>query len=99
MDKIVHDSKILSSDINKATCLNDFFHSVFSPAKDTVKLFTLLEPLLATKSVMPLVELRVNYIESLLKNIDETKAPGPDGISPHILKCCAWSITCYLYLI
>lgn len=37
--------------------------------------------------------------ETALKNIDETKATGPDGTSPRVLKCCAYPISVYLYLI
>lgn len=45
------------------------------------------------------VELSVRGIETALKNIDETKATGPDGISPRVLKRCAHPISVYLYLI
>lgn len=34
----------------------------------------------------------------LLKSIDETKANGPDGISPRVLKHSGHSISLYLYL-
>lgn len=89
----------MSSDIDKASCLNDFFHSVFLPQTDFAKLFTLGEPPLGTRPLMPPVELCVSNIESPLENIDETKAPSPDGISPRVLKRCAWPIASYLYLI
>lgn len=48
---------------------------------------------------MPPVEFSVSGIETLLQNIDETKASGPDGISPRVLKRCAQAISPYLYLI
>lgn len=45
---------------------------------------------------MPPVEVSAHEIERLLRNIDETKATEPDGISPRIFKRCADKVALYL---
>lgn len=78
----------------KATCLNKYFQSVFLPKLDVPS-----KPHPTTIPPMPPVELSVRGICSLLENQDESKAVGPDGISPRILKRCALPISLYLYII
>lgn len=43
------------------------------------------------------VEPCVSGIEAVLKNIDETKATGPGGISARILKRCAYQTSVCLF--
>lgn len=92
--EIVHNQHVLLDDTEKATCLNDYFRSIFLP-KDSICPPTHE----STTPLMKPVEISVRGIETLLGNIDETKANGPDGISPRILKRCAGPISLYLYLI
>ena len=41
---------------------------------------------------MPPIKVTVQGIEKLLKGLNVRKAPGPDGLTPKILKGCASSI-------
>ena len=43
-------------------------------------------------STMPDISFSVDGISKLLSELDPSKSPGPDGISPIILKCCAAEI-------
>lgn len=94
ISEIVQNGQVISDDAEKATCLNNYFQSVFL-AKCSYQSISY------TSGVpeMPPVEFSVSGIETLLQNIDETKASGPDGISPRVLKRCAQAISPYLYLI
>lgn len=84
INEIIYNERTLSDDAEKATCLNRYFQSVFlsqsacSPQSSNSNV-PLMQP----------IELSISGIESLLKNLDESKAIGPDGISPRILKQCA----------
>lgn len=94
MNEISYNQQVIVDDAEKASCLNNYFQFVFLPKYDC----NCLSPV-STVPIMQPVELSVSGIEVLLKSIDETKANGPDGISPRVLKRCAHPISLYLYLI
>lgn len=94
ISEITYNQQTVSDDTEKATCFNNYFRSVFLPKHNYVNPSTV-----STVELMQPVELGMSGIEKALKNIDETKATGPDGISPRVLKRCAYPISVYLYLI
>lgn len=94
INELIFDGRTLSNDTDKATCLNNYFQSVFLPKS------ALSSPL--PSSSVPLMEplvISVSGIEALLRNLDDSKAIGPDGVSPRVLKQCVNPISLYLYLI
>lgn len=92
--EIVYNQQVISGDLEKATCFNNHFKSVFSPNHiNSHQHYTSYAP------AMPPVEISVRGILALLEDIDESKACGPDGISPRLLKNCAYPISQYLCLI
>ena len=76
-----------TSATEKANALNDQFKSVFTN-EDCSSIPTLPEGLPS----MPPIEITVEGIEKLLKGLKVRKAPGPDGLTPTILKECASAI-------
>lgn len=94
IQELNYNGRIIMEDEDKAACLNNFFHSVFLP-NHTCHIH---QPTTNISPMLP-VELSINGIEKLLKDIDESKSSGPDGISPRVLKRCAGPISMYLYLI
>ena len=80
----------------KANVLADFFTSVFTkePEGDVPE----LDPIIIEE---PASELNINQekIAKLLRDLDTSKAPGPDGLHPHVLKVLADRIKEPLYII
>ena len=62
--------------------LNTQYHSVFTPEDDTPISASLED----NYPSMPEINVTNNGVEKLLKNIDASKATGPDEISARILK-------------
>ena len=62
--------------------LNTQYHSVFTPEDDTPISASLED----NYPSMPKINVTNNRVEKLLKNIDASKATGPDEISARILK-------------
>lgn len=77
---ILFNGELISDDHVKTRLINEYFHSVFC---------SLPLPSASICEKLPPVEVSIRGIERLLKNTDETKAIGPDEISPRILKRCA----------
>ncbi len=79
--------QLVSDDIGKAEILNNQFKSVFTDElpMDNFSHSTSFPP-------MPEITISQNGVVKLLKDLQENKAPGPDGLSPKILKLCAEEI-------
>lgn len=92
-DIMVH-GELLTDAGQKACVFNNYFKSVFLPPEDTT-----LEMCSSNYDVMPPVEISMEGVFNLLEHIDETKAMGPDKISPRVLKSCADAIAPYLFII
>ncbi len=70
---------------DKASLYNQYFQSVFStPSNDAL-------PAISTKVIPELGDMVINPEEVylVLKNLEKSKASGPDNVSPRILKECA----------
>ena len=77
------DGSIASTDMEKAEELNRFFHSVFTqegdgplPSPPDYRVSETVDDILFNKE----------DVEKMLSNINPDKAPGPDGLSPVVLK-------------
>ena len=75
---------LVSDDRGKAEILNDQFQSVFTNE-------TPMDNFTHGKSYPSMAEIHVSVdgVIKLMKDLQENKAPGPDGITPKILKLCA----------
>lgn len=87
-------NELITDARQKACIFNEYFQSVFLPANN-------ITPVTLTNRYddMPPVEVGIEGVLKLLKNSDETKAIGPDQISPRVLKRCAHAIAPYLFII
>ena len=78
-------SKIVTSDADKAECLNNYFGSVFTVEND----LDIPEPdSIPNRGLMPEITVTQPGVQKLLSGLNENKSPGADDISPHILKKC-----------
>lgn len=91
---IVYNNQTIIDDTDGAKCLNNYFKSIFPPLQD----FTFSSHGSSVSPMNP-IELSASGIEKLLKQMDETKATGPDGISPRTLRRCAEPISLYLHIV
>ena len=82
------DNGIAASPKDKADALNRQFKSVFTN-EDTSNLPDLDE---SRTPELQRINVTTEGVEKLLKDLQPQKAPGPDGITPRILKLCATSI-------
>ena len=82
-------STIVSTDIEKATLFNNYFHSVFSTTPFVLPPISSLPTPSTTLSDISITE---SDVFEALQSIDPTKATGPDGIGPHLLKFCSAAI-------
>ena len=87
--------KSITDSFDKAELLNKQFHSVFT-SEDLSNIPNMDSP---PYSTMPDISFSVDGISKLLSELDPSKSPGPDGISPIILKCCAAEIAPVLQII
>lgn len=83
----------VSDDLEKATCFNAYFHSVFSQP------FNGAMPAAAESDVMPDIVISENGVFSSLQGLNPGAALGPDGISNHVLKNCARALTPFLVIL
>ena len=79
------DGLLVSDDVGKAEILNAQFESVFTSEEPMDNLPS------SSKSypIMPDIHVSLDGVVKLLSELQENKAPGPDGLSPKILKLCA----------
>ena len=86
---------LISDNIQKAELLNEQFSSVFT----NEDLSSLPQALPCMFPTIPDIVIVPDGIEKLLKNLQANKAPGPDGITPRILKETAAKIAPILSII
>ena len=75
------DGKLINDAKRKANTLNNQFHSVFTRETD----FQIPRPSLRIPSIPP-IDITVNGVLKLLKNLKPGKAAGPDNIGPRVLR-------------
>ena len=85
--RVVFDTKESSSPEGKASLFNEYFCSIFSSnVNSSVHDIPSIEPF---HSPLQNVMFTTDRVESILKSLDPSKAVGPDGLSPRILRDCA----------
>ena len=89
-DLINNDGNIVSNDKEKCDILNSYFSSVFT-VEDTNDLPTID----SNKKIPPLVTCNITLkeMECALKNLNDSKSPGPDNFHPKFLKLCSNSLS------
>ncbi|KAG0413432.1 hypothetical protein HPB47_009416, partial [Ixodes persulcatus] len=93
---LLRNGKLVDSDLSKAEYFNSYFKSVFSlPAPNYVR------PLSDRTTLVVIAEVNIVVygIKALLRDIDTSKAYGPDEISPVIFHNCREKIAEYLRVI
>lgn len=83
--KDVNSNSLVTDSLEKANLFNNYFNSVFSkPCKEPLPpgLCPIVPPLRELSNVV----ISVNAVESILKNLDPSKSPGPDGLTSRLLK-------------
>ena len=80
------DSHTGSSNYEKATLFNNFFHSVFTQSSFQIPP---LETLPCPPSALSDIGISEMDVYKALSSLDTTKAGGPDGIGPKVVKHCA----------
>jgi hypothetical protein len=90
-----NDGTLVSSPSDKAETLSKQYESIFT-REDTTSI-----PSLGPSPFPALHNLQIgtNGIVKLLQELNVNKAPGPDGINPHVLKICAKEIAPILQII
>ena len=91
--KDVNSNSLVTDTLEKANLFNNYFYSVFSnPCKEPVPpgLYPIVPPLGELSNVV----ISVKEDESMLKNLDPSKSPGPDGLTSRLLKELASQISC-----
>ena len=91
--KDVNSNSLVTDTLEKANLFNNYFNSVFSkPCKEPLPpgLCPIVPPLRELSNVV----ISVNEVESILKNLDPSKSPGPDGLTSRLLKEIASDISC-----
>ena len=82
--------QLYSHPTNKTDILNRHFQSVFSNSANVSKeAFSKSYPMPTTENQFPVIEdidNTLNGIVKLLKYLNPTKSPGPDNLSPKVLK-------------
>ena len=86
---ITHNSQVIHNPTEKATIFNNFFNSIF-----TRSTFTLppLNQLPSPTNQLHTITMDESDILLVLSNLDPSKSPGCDDLSPYILKECAASL-------
>lgn len=93
---LLQNGNLVDSDIAKAEYFNSYFKSVFSPPAPSY-----VRPLADRTTGMDMAEVNivVDGIKALLRDIDMSKAYGPDELSPVIFRNCKEEIAEYLQVI
>ena len=94
---IKSDNRTASDARDKAQLFNSYFYSVFSKPSDDIKL-----PDISTfqHQLLGSIQIEESDVLDILCNLDTSKAIGPDGISPKLLKECAFQIVqplCHIF--
>ena len=80
---------LITDPVAKASLLNSQFHSVFSqqiPMKLSSYCKYVSSLFSKNDKDIPEIQVTVNGVQKLLQNLSVSKAPGPDNISPAVLK-------------
>lgn len=88
-----HDGKEIESSLDKASCFNSFFASIFSSCSSNS---VLRSPTTGCMADMDDVAVDENGIQCLLEHLDPSKAGGPDGLRGDFLKISAPFIAPFL---
>lgn len=88
------DSVTASTDGEKASLFNSYFYSVFST---TSFILPPMANLPSPNSTLANIEISESDVLEVLASLDPSKAVGPDGIGPNVLKYCSFAICGPLY--
>ena len=84
------EGKLYSHPIDKADILNKQFKSVFSSSeKISGEEFSKSYPMPTTEDQFPIIQninITLNGVVKLLRDLNPTKSPGPDNLGPRVLK-------------
>ncbi|VDH91301.1 Hypothetical predicted protein, partial [Mytilus galloprovincialis] len=86
---LMKEGKLFTEPADKANILNAQFQSAFSEKSTFTKDQFISSKRMKTKKTLPTIKnitITTEGIDKLLKNLNPNKSPGPDGISPRILK-------------
>ena len=81
--KNINSNNLLTSSIEKATCLNKYFASVFT-TENLKNMPSIKKP--SKYPDMPDILVTEPGVQTQLQNLNSKKSMGPDGISPRVLK-------------
>jgi hypothetical protein len=93
-ETVKHGDCVFKEDVDKAEAFNKYFHSVFN----TTNLYSDDIQVVCDKyssEILELCELELSTTDvlSVLKNVDCSKATGPDNVSPILLKTCCHELS------
>ena len=83
---LIVNSRPIKTAAQKANALKDQFSKVFSNPQEQTNF---APPPKATERQLPRIKITKNGTHKLLSQVNEHKAPGPDGIPGRLLKTCA----------
>ena len=83
--KLHLDDVYATTDLEKATLFNQYFHSVFT---QSILFAFLQQALLQIQSCINDVSISESEVYTALSSLNPSKYTGPDGIGPKILKFC-----------
>ncbi len=74
-----------------ATVLNSTFSSVFVFRKENITSIPAPRPIFQgpEEHKLALIEIDISVVRAYLQKIDSNKSPGPDNLSPRVLKECS----------
>ena len=91
---ISYKGNLAKTSSEKAELFNSYFSSVFQPARpNQYQASTFFSSQLRTESQLREIELSECDVANCLRNLDTSKASGPDGIPARLLKECSQQIT------
>ena len=90
---ISYKGKVAKTPSDKAELFNSYFSSVFQPSRPNQhQTSTFSSSQLRTDTQLREIELSEHDVANCLKNLDPSKASGPDGIPARLLKECSQQI-------